>query len=115
MHERRVSAPCFATESARRERLQLFPGSTVAGERFNLQKSSGTSAIGIQGRCLPMGGLVYWGGRELETTWTLAGMSALVPDDLIEKPGVVTVRVRDGRGFGGDGSFVVLPRSPDRP
>ena len=78
-------------------------------------QSNGSSAIGIAGRCLPMSGVVYWNGQELDTTWSAAEMSASVPNALLDRPGPVTIRVHDTRGYGGEASFIVLPRKPDRP
>jgi len=113
-HERRVSKPCLATEISKRERLKLYPDHAIAGSRFNVQPD-GSSAIGIVGRCLPMSGVVYWNGQELDTIWTPAEMSASVPNVLLETPGPVTIRVHDTRGYGGEASFIVLPQRSDRP
>ena len=83
------------TESTNRRILQLFPSTAVVGRAFNKQPD-GSSAMAIQGEGFSRDDRVFWNGRELVTTFgTSELLSALVPEALLRKPGVVNVSVRD--------------------
>mgnify|MGYP000326431054 CR=1 FL=1 len=83
------------TESTNRRILQLFPSTVVVGRAFNKQPD-GSSAMAIQGEGFSRDDRVFWNGRELVTTFGASELlSAMVPEALLRKPGVVNVSVRD--------------------
>jgi hypothetical protein len=77
---------------------ELFPPKTRAGTVFNRQPNGG-AAMGLTGANFRQGVVVVFGGTPLETVFSdVDRLSALVPANLLEKPGAVHVVVRNPDG-----------------
>ena len=77
---------------------KVYPDSTLAGVRFQVQPD-GQSAIAVEGVGFLPAAIVTFNGRDLKTAYGGPGfVSALVPDDVISRIGVVKVRVQNGNG-----------------
>jgi hypothetical protein len=77
---------------------ELFPPKTRAGTVFNRQ-SNGGAAMGLTGANFRQGVVVVFGGVPLETVFSdVDRLSALVPANLLEKPGAVDVVARNPDG-----------------
>ena len=92
------SKPGEAPTSRRIE--QLSPSRAVVGQPFNTQ-SDGSSALAVQGEGFSRNDRVFWNDLELVTTFGTSGLlTAQVPRGLVDRPGDVTISVRDV--FGAD-------------
>lgn len=73
----------------------LYPGSTFAGQAFNVQPGGGT-AIAMRGSNFLPEAKVLFDSKELETVFGgVNGLSAWVPPALYATPGVIEVKVRN--------------------
>jgi hypothetical protein len=93
----RIDPPAVHRKADRGARriFALYPPSTPAGTGFNVQ-GDGESAILVAGWGFERGDRIFWNGRQLATTRAdLSQVSAIVPPELIARPGTVTIVVRD--------------------
>lgn len=75
--------------------LALSPALARAGEAFQRQ-ATGESALAVLGAGFSRGDVIFWGGRPLRTTFAHSRLlTAIVPTELIEKPGDVEVTVEN--------------------
>ena len=94
-----LELPNAVIKEADRIRInKIYPDSTVAGVRFQIQPN-GQSAIAVEGINFQSGAIVLFNGRDLKTTYGNSGfISALVPDDSISHVGAFKLRVRNANG-----------------
>ena len=78
--------------------LQLYPPSTKAGQKFNVQ-SDGQSAMGLTGRGFLPGAKIFLNGEEVNSTFDdLDRMGCLFPEKFFAQAGEVRVTVRNPDG-----------------
>ncbi|MEP6535862.1 MAG: hypothetical protein ABJF23_11125 [Bryobacteraceae bacterium] len=95
--EQAAPAPAAASDVAA-SLLTVTPAATPESTKFNVQ-SDGTSAFSVNGNGFVRGASIMANGRKLPTIFGNAGwMTATMPDDLYEKPGVVTIKVANPSG-----------------
>lgn len=84
---------------ARAPRIEsLTPSSTAAGVSF-MRQPSGASAVIVSGGNFIAGARVYYGASALDTTFaSTAGLTAIVPAEIYEKPGRISVTVHNPDG-----------------
>ena len=76
---------------------RLYPSATRAGRQFQ-RTAAGMSAIAVEGSGFSPSDRILWDGRSLVTTYgSDRFLTALVPDDLIARPGKAIVSVGDAR------------------
>jgi hypothetical protein len=77
---------------------ELSPSETRQNERFQLQPN-GNSALGVNGNFFQHGAVILVNGKELPTTYGNGkGITALFPNNLIEKKARLTITVRNPDG-----------------
>lgn len=90
----------------------LYPPVAVAGVPFQVVKP-GFSSIGIAGEGFAKTSVVYFDERRLATNYQNAtAIAAIVPNELIQRPGRVQVTVRDTQAasrISGPAIFEILP------
>jgi hypothetical protein len=77
--------------------VRLYPSATRAGRQFQAT-AAGMSAIAVEGSGFSPSDRILWDGRSLVTTYgSEKFLTALVPDELIARPGEAIVSVGDAR------------------
>lgn len=73
--------------------LELYPRGAVANQGFNLQPG-GSSAIGVRGTGFLPGARIFFGGKEMRTSFTsVTNLTAAVPTELVTRAGKLEVWV----------------------
>ncbi len=94
--------------------VRLYPSSFKAGEKFNVQPN-GAQAIGADCRNVSGGAMLIVGSHNLpavvaQGTPPNCGISAILPADVIDTPGVYPVSVKDRSGESNRLDLTVRPK-----
>ena len=77
---------------------RVWPKQAVAGKSFNVQ-ADGSAALGVEGSLFLPGASIQFDDVTLDTTFSSSnGLTGIVPVELIEKPHIATVPVKNPDG-----------------
>ncbi len=92
------AVPAAAVSDAAPSLVSIGPSGTVVAAKFNAQ-ADGSSAFSVNGKGFVRGAVVTANGQKLVTVFGNEGwLTAIMPADLYEKPGVMAIKVVNPNG-----------------
>lgn len=104
----------FASETAAFRIDSLQPGYAGVRRPFNV-RPDGQSQLAVFGSDIPGGSAVLWNGRPLQTSGGGAFVAGVVPAELSEAPGMVSIAVRGGGLVSNTLGFTIYPNTGPAP